>query len=1051
MLMVALFAMGNALAQRTVTGTVTDENGEPLIGTNVIAKGTSTGTVTDIDGNFSLGVPEGTETLVISYTGYANKEVEIGTQSVVNVQMELDRLLLDEVVVVAYGSQRKREITGSVATVKSDEVEKIQTSNVIQGLSGKVAGVQIINQSGQPGDDPSVRFRGIGSIGASNEPLYVVDGVPYAGNINAINPQDIESISFLKDASANALYGSRGANGVIIITTKRAKVQGLVVNVDARLGVNSRATPEYDIITDPGEYYEVYYDRLRLGYIWADSTPTVAAQKAAAELVNGPFGLGYNNYDVPDNQIIDPATGMVNPSANLLYHDDWGEEMFDNSIRKETYVSLQSKQDQLNSFLSFGYLDDEGYAINSGFQRISARTSFDFDVSEALQIGASANYANTIQDAPIQNVASNTYSNLFSWARNIAPIYPTYAYDENGDRIYNEDGSTLFDFGVLNDGIPGVRPYAGSLNAHATSVYDIDQNILDNISGRAYATINFLKDFSFTYNFAADYYGSNITAFATPIGGDAAIVNGRLTTTSNRALNIAHQQFLNWSKGFGDHTISLMAGHESSDYNFRLVRGQKTQVLVGDVPILNNATNIQYLEGFEEDYRIEGFLFRANYDFQDKLFVNASFRRDGTSVFHPDHRWGSFYGVGVAYDLGREFFADGGILSNLRLKASYGQQGNDALLYNDNRTIVGDSDNRNYYWYKTQYDVVNAGGGAPGVQFVEQGNPDLVWETSTNINAGFELGLLNNRILLNFDYFIRRVEDLLFHKPIPLSTGYEVFPENIGDMENRGVEGELVVEIVRTPDISWSVNLNATHFNNELTRLPQEFIDEGNFRLEEGRDRYAYYMREFAGVDSDNGDALWYIDVLDSEGNPSGERTTTNVYTDADEYFVGKSAIPDIFGGFGTQFTWRNLTLNLGFAYQSGGYGYDGVYSGLIPSAGDIGHNYHKDIHDTWTPESPDASLPRIDMLDDDQNNPSTLFLTDLSFLSFNDISLSYDMDFDFLSEAGIQGAQIYISGNNLMLWSKRDGYDPRLSVFGNALNEYSVMRSVSFGINVQF
>lgn len=1051
LLCVSLVAIGATLAQRTVTGTVTDEAGDPLIGANVLVKGTTAGTVTDFDGSFTLNVPEGGEVLAISYTGYANQEVDLNSTTHFEITMNVDRMLLDEVVVTAYGSQRKREITGAVTSVKSEEVEKIQTSNVVQGLSGKVPGVQIINQSGQPGDAPTVRFRGIGSVNASNNPLYVVDGVPFAGNINAIAPQDIESITFLKDASANALYGSRGANGVIVITTKKAKTEGLVVSVDARLGVNSRAVPEYDIIEDPGEFYEVWFDRIRIGYINQDSTPAQAAQIAASGLVNGPFGLGYNNYDVADDQIVDPNTGMLNPNANLLYHDDWLEEMFDNSIRKETYVSLQSKQNNVNSFLSFGYLDDEGYAVNSGFERVSGRASFTFDVSEALQIGASANYANTIQDAPIQNVASNTYSNLFSWARNIAPIYPAYAYDENGDRIYNDDGSTLYDFGTNDDGIPGVRPYGGSLNALATSVYDIDQNILDNLSGRAYATINFLQDFSFTYNFSADYIGSNITALATPIGGDAATVDGRLTTTSNRHLSLAHQQLLSWSKGFGDHTISLLAAHESSDFNFRLVRGQKTSVLVSDVPSLNNATNTVYLEGFEKDYRIEGFLFRANYDFREKLFVNASYRRDGSSVFHPDNRWGNFYGVGVAYDIGREFFADASVVSNLRLKVSYGQQGNDAILYEDNRTIIGDGDNRNYYAYRNQYDVVNAGGGVPGVQFVTLGNPELVWETSTNINAGFEMGLLNDRILLGADYFERSVEDLLFFRPLPPSEGRGSFPDNVGDMENKGVEGSLVVEIVRTPDITWSVNLNATHFSNEITRLPQEFIDDGLFRLEEGRNRYEYYMREYAGIDREDGSAMWFIDVLDAEGNPTGERETTTEYPDADEYFIGKTAIPDIFGGFGTHFRWRDLSLNVGFAYQSGGYGYDGVYANLLPSADDIGHNYHKDVYDTWTPENPDARLPRIDVFDDDQMNTSSLFLTDLSYLSLNDVTLSYSPNFAFFEDIGIRSAQVYVSGNNLYLFSKRDGYDPRLSIVGNAINEYSIMRSISFGVKVQF
>ena len=1053
LLLAVVLGLGYSYAQRTITGSIVDDIDEPMIGANIIVKGTTIGTVTDFEGNFQLEVPENATSLVISYTGYSTQEVAITGLSTVNVVL-LQGTLLDEVVVVGYGSMKRQQITGSVGTLKADQINDIATGNVVQGLEGKVAGVRIIQQNGQPGANPSVRFRGIGSLSASNEPLYVVDGVPFNGNINAIAPQDIESISFLKDASANALYGSRGANGVVVITTKKAdKSQPLQVTVSTKFGMNDRAVPEYDIISDPAEFYEVWFDRVRIGLINNGEDPTVAAQTAASTIVEGgEFSLGYNSYDVPNDQLIDASTGTLNPSARLRYTDDWQEELFDRSFRSETHVGLRSGSENLSSFFSLGYLDNEGYALNSGFERYSARANLEFTPGSNWTFGATINYAHTDQDAPIQNVGSSTYSNAFSWARNVAPIYPVYAYDEAGNRMFDNQGNTLYDFGTNDDGIPGVRPYGAFNNPVATSLLDIDNNLVDNLSGRVYATINFLRDFKFTYKLGVDYVGQDITALATPIGGDASNVNGRLTSTNTTELTIAHQQLLEWTKDFGVHALTVMVGHESNDLEFDLLRGQKTELLLGELPLLNNGANIQYLEGYSKTYGVEGYLSRVNYSYDNKVFVNASFRRDGSSVFHPDVRWGNFYGLGVAYDLARSnLFGEGGAINSLRLKASFGQQGNDALTFEQNQTIIGDPDNRNYFAYQNQYNVVNAGGGVPGVNFVTLGNPALVWESSTNVNAGFEGSFFNNRLVANAEYFVRKVEDLIFYKPLPVSEGRGSLPDNVGDMQNTGVELTLEGTVIQNQDFSLRLHFNGTHFTNEITALPQEFIDDGRFRLEEGRSRYEYFMREYAGVDESNGDALWFKDILDDDGNPTGEQETTNEWSEATEYFTGKDAIPDLYGGFGTTVGYKGFGLYIDFTYQIGGYGYDGLYQGLLPSAGDVGHNYHKDVLDSWTPENTTASLPRIDAIDDDQNNTSDNFLIDQSFLSLQNITLSYTPNLRFLSDIGIERASILLTANNVKLWSEREGYDPRLSVVGNAINEYSIVRSTSIGINLTF
>jgi len=1036
--------------EKTITGNVTDDSG-PLPGVSIIIKGTTTGTETDFDGNYSIKTKVG-DILVFSFVGMLTKEEKVGSASIINVTLESGNVL-EEVVVVAYGTQKKEEITGSVTTLKTKELADIPTASVVQGLVGKVSGVQIINQSGAPGADPTVRFRGIGSINSSSAPLYVVDGVVFNGNLNSINPQDIEAMTFLKDASANALYGSRGANGVIIITTKKGASEKLEVTIDSKIGFNSRAVPEYDIITGAGKYYEAVFDRVRLDLINEGATSADAAQAAAANIVTNPdFPIGYNNYDVAEGNIIDPLTGRVNPNANLLYQDSWQDESYKTGVRRENYMSLRFRNDKSSTFFSIGNLNDEGIVINSGFERTTARLSSEYKPKEWLKVSGSMNYAHTLSDNPLNRFTSGNVSNIAGWARGTAPIYPVFSRDANGNIITDSNGNRIFDFGTGDFGAVGTRPsFKSASNPVATSLLDIDDNVSDNFSGRVSTSFKFLKDFEFTYNLSVDVTNANITQFATPIGGDAAQFNGRITTRSNRGVTTANQQLLNWNKSFGKHNFSALLGHESNNYNFRLLAGQVTETVIDGLAVLNNGVNIQFLTGYEKDYTVEGYLSRLTYNFDNKYFLNASFRRDGTSVFSPDNRWGNFYGIGGAWSVNKEDFFDVPWISSLRLKASYGQQGNDAILYEDVRTIVGDQDNRNYYAYTDQFDIVNAGGNIPGITFFQLGNQDLVWETSTNINAGLEFGLFQNRITVNAEYFVREVEDLLFFEPLAQNDGVGTKPANVGDMENKGIEIEIGADIVRNNDFLWSFSVNGTHYKNEITRLPEEFIDNGRFRFVEGRSRYDYFIREFAGVDEANGDGLWFTDVLDANGNPTGQRETTNDRVAATEYFVGKSAIPDVYGGFSTNFSYKNFSLGVAFAYQIGGYGYDGIYQNLLgtTSAGD---NFHNDVFDSWTPENTTASIPRLDINDVNQAGASSFFLVDASYLNLQNVTFTYNFNKKLLDRLGITGAKIYATGNNLQLWSKaRQGYDPRLSITGNAINEFGLARTTSLGLTLNF
>ncbi len=1053
-LLLAIFAIGlsSLFAQtKEISGTVTSaDDGSSIPGVSVVVKGTTLGTVTDLDGEFNLKVPEDAQTLIFSFVGMQTQEAEIGNSNVVDVSLLPDVIGVDEVIVVAYGQQKRSEVTGSVATVRSEKLEKIQASNVLKGLDGEISGVQIIHDNGQPGEAPVIRIRGIGSISGSSNPLYVVDGVPFNGNITSIDPMDIANISVLKDASANALYGHRGANGVIIITTKKGKRDGFEITVDVNRGVTTRGVQEYDIMKDASEYYEFSYLASRNSLFNGGETLEDASASAAKNLITDVDGLGYqlgyNSYNVPDDQVIDPATGKVNPSAKLIYNEDWDDFLYDAATKTKAYINLSGGTDNSAYFMSIGYDDNEGYAVNSGFDRFSTRFSIDQSVTDFLEIGANINYSRTEQDAPIENFGSGTYANLFNWSRIVAPIYPVRAYDASGNLITNADGSEIYDFGDKSNGVPWIRTLGGTQNPYATTLLNIENHVYENVSARFYGKIHFLKDFTFTYNGSVDMRDGTTTRFATPVGGDAKNAGGRGRATDRKEFTTTHQQLLDWNKSLGLHNFSVLLGHEASEYEYRYFFAHKSNFLLADQYILDGASKIEAVDNYERNYNVEGFFSRLTYDYDNKYVVNLSFRRDGSSVFHPDNRWGNFWGAGVAWNISKEDFMKGlSFVNNLKLKASFGQQGNDIVYYPESNPAV-----RNYYAYRDQYEVVS-NNDELGLALAYLGNKDLTWETSDNMNIGFESVLFNSRLALNVDFFKREITDLLYNRPLPVSTGAQSIPENIGDMENRGIEIETTGTLVKNNDLTWNLTITGTHYKNEITKLPQESIDDGRFELEVGRSRYDYYRREFAGVDPENGDALFYKDVVDDDGNPTGERETTNEYSEADEYFLDKTSIPDLYGGFSTSLDYKGFDLEIGFSYQLGGYGYDATYFNLF-DASQSGQNYAREAAtDTWTPENKNAKYPRIDQGHDDFYYGSSMFLTDASYLSLRKINLGYTFSNPRILGQDIKSVRIYANADNIWLWSKRQGYDPRLSVTGLSQNEYSIMRTVTVGVNVKF
>ena len=1028
---VCSLVFASAIEAKTVKGTVLDAStGEPLIGATIMADGTNNGVATDLEGRFSFNVPDNVKNILVSYVGYDAKVVPAAAN--VKVELEKANTQLDDVIVVAYGTAKKSSFTGSAAVVSGEKIAKMQTSNVSKSLEGAMSGVQISQSSGQPGSSADIYVRGIGSISANKKALIVVDGVPYEGSLNQIAPGDIESMTVLKDAAANSLYGARGSNGVVLITTKKGHSGKVKVTFENRTGFNTRGVPGYDVLENPQEYYELYWEAMRNDAVSTGKSYLEAGQYATNNLVKK-LG-GYNNYDVADNELVDPITGRLNPNAKLLYHDNWLDEAFRTGFRQENSIALSGGNDKTQYYTSLGFLMDDSYTVKSNMQRINARVKVDHEVNSWFKAGFNMAYSNIKRNTP--NVGGDNYSSIFMFGQNVAPIYPVYMYDENGERVYDAQGNVRYDYGVEM----GKRPYGANAHPIAQQLNDIYEENSDVINAKAYAEFSFLKDFKLTVNASIDNFNTRYVDFQTPIGGDAANVNGRGTTEMTRYFVLNANQLLNWNRTFADkHTVEVLLGHETKNDRSQNVWARKENFLVPDNPELGNAAKLSDASSASAEYSLEGYFGQLRYDFDDKYYFSTSYRLDASSRFHPDNRWGSFWSVGASWRINKEaFMADATWINDLKFKASYGTQGNDGLTNNKP--------------YLDQYQVV-PNGGEIGINYIFRGNKEITWEKSKNFNTGFEFKFWN-RLSGSIEYFNKDTYDLLYAKPLPPSAGVpSSIYENTMSMRNQGVELELGYDIFKQKDFKWSINLNATHYKNKLLELPadrpQDGWATGNYFRKIGAPLYNYYDYMFAGVDTATGDAMYWADDKDENGEVIGKKKVVGT-SNATRYELGKSPIPDLYGGFSTNVELYGFDLALSFAYQIGGYVYDSQYSSLMGS-GKAGTNWHKDIFNRWTPENSETDVPRIQEGNLDQSVSGDYTLTKASYLSLRNVTLGYTFPKQLLSKAKIERLRLYVVGDNMFLLSARKGFDPRQSFTGDTGYNYSAVRTVSFGINLEF
>jgi len=1029
-----------AFAQNmTVTGNVTDsQTGEPVPFASLMEKGTANGVNTDVNGHYSISVPMNA-VLVFSSIGYEDITVEVQGKSVINVQLAPDAMAHDETIVVAYGVQKKSSFVGAATQVSGEKLERMQTTNISKSLEGAVAGLQTASSSGTPGSSSSIIIRGLGSISASQSPLIVVDGVPYEGSLNSIPAQDIESLTVLKDAAANSMYGARGSNGVIIITTKRGAADRVHVTFDAKVGVNSRAVPAYDVITDPGQYYEMAWESLRNAAYYRDASPLTLAQAnmyASAALIPN---LNYNTYKgVADNELIDPATGKLNPLAtDLKWTDNWNKDVFQNGLRQEYSLSASGGSDKTQAYFSASYLKDGGYVPMSGFTRLAVRGKVDHQVTKWLKAGINISYSNTNQQQYGGAASGSSYNNLFFFGQNIAPIYPIYQYDlATGERLYGAKGEDLYDWGEL-------RAFGQLSNPYGQLMTSLSETISDNMSSRGYLDIQILKDLKFSANVAFDVFNQKGDFYTTPAGGDAANVNGRGEQSTSRYTALNANQLLTYYPTWGDHALNILLGHETkSDTSYGL-SGHMTNVVDPTVSDFSNFITYQGLDSSTTEYFLQGFFGRAEYSYANKYTVSGSYRMDASSRFHPDRRWGSFWAVGASWNIKQEsFLANAGAVDYLRIKASYGTQGNDNVGY----TKV----------YEDLYTIARVDGEA-SVTKVFRAAPEVTWEKSNNFNVGFESKFFN-RLSVNADFFIKETKDMIYSKPLAPSAGSPASQlVNDIDMKNTGVEFELSLDIIKKRNLVWNVGINGTHYKNELTKLPSDKTDptrypdgyqSGSYWRKLGGSLYDFYLYEWAGVDDETGLPLYNK----YEKDENGVETVTQVNSSAEATLrqTGKSALPKFYGGFTTSLSTYGFDFSAAFAYQIGGYTMDSNYQSLM-GAGRIGTNWHKDAFDRWTPQNKDSEIPRLQNAYQEASSTSTRWLTDASYISLRNLTVGYTFPERIAKKISMQSLRIFVTGDNLWYLSRRKGLDVRQSFSGATGFTYSALRTVSGGLTVTF
>lgn len=1032
----------------TITGKVTDKSdGQAIPGVSVVVKGTTVGTVTIPDGTYSLEVPSDATTLIFSFVGMVTQEVLISGNTTINIELLSDDVEVGEVMVVAYGTAKKESFTGSAEVVAAEKLEKRVAANVSKAIDGQVAGVQTTSGSGQPGSGANIRIRGFGSINSSNAPLYVVDGVPYDGNLNAISNSDIETVTILKDASAGALYGSRGANGVVLITTKKGSEGTTSVELKVSRGFANRAIKPYNTLNSQ-QYIETVFQGYKNQLIFQDNiAPELAGQMAIEEMVsnNGVFGDNeqYNFYNMPVANLIDPVTGRVDPSAQLAFESDWLDEITnDNAVREEYQILVNGGTEKTRMFSSFAYLNEDGLLKNTNFKRFSGRVGAEVDAKNWFKYGGTLNFAQTNSD--YLSADGSTSSNVWYSAQFMAPIYPVYMRERTGGLILSETGEKQFDYGLHRPS--GADP---NFNSVATLYEDQSKEKYDNLSGRFH--VDFLGDgihksingLSIVTNLGFDYVNANRHIYNNPDFGNAAAAKGRLYKYNERTFAYTWNQLVRYEKDFDLHNLKVLLGHENYAYKYNYFFGSKSGFPFPGIVELAPGTTTTDLTSYEDNYAIESYFTNVSYDFKDKYYLSASFRADASSRFHEDHRWGNFWSIGASWRISEEAFMAGvEQVNNLKLRMSYGLQGN------DNISTATES---NYYAWQSLYDLDWPNASLGGAVLSSLGNEKIKWEENLNFNIAIDARIFNTASF-TLEYYNRKTIDMLMEKPMPLSTGFENYWANVGEMLNRGFEFTTTVDLLKTTNFTWIANANLATIYNEILKLDgdNDQIINGIRINRVGEELNSLWLAKSAGVDPTNGAQLYEAFETDENGNKT-YYITDKKNEAVNSSRISGSRIPDFYGSFGSEFRFlKNFDASFLTTFSVGGYVYDYVYLNLMNPIY-IGANYHDNVQRAWKEPGDITDIPRIENGTGFARAQTDADLVDASYFAIKNITLGYTFNQSLTERIGLKDVRFYLTLDNVALFSYLDGMDPQYNFSGSTDFVYAPVRTTLLGVNVKF
>lgn len=1020
---------------RKISGIVSDVSG-PIPNVNILVRGSKKAVQSNIDGKYIIQAKTG-DVLVFSYMGMKEISVTIAASDIANVKMKEDGKDLEEVIVVAYGKQKLKSIVGSVGIVSSDVLEKQQNVNVLNALQGSVAGVNIISSGGMPGENPTIRIRGIGSINASAEPLIVLDGAPFSGDVNSISSDQIESMTVLKDASSTALYGSRGANGVILINTKRGKLNAVPkVSFTTTTGFADSAVPLQKLVSSDN-YMKLTWEAMKNSNQYINKqNPTTAALNASNGLISR---LGYNPYTVANP--VDATGNLI--TTDKKWDTDWASLMLNSAaVRQENTLSVSGGSDNTRYFFSANYLSQEGNVVTSKFERTTTRLSLDSKVNNWFKVGVTMFYSTSNQNFP--NQSGTAFQSAVQWIYTIPSIYPLYRRDNMGDAVLDGNGQKVFDYGSTPGQLVNAnRPQLLNENAYG-SLYNYKIKYKrDNYTANAYLEFTLAKDLTFKTNLAYEKYLYNYFNYASNEVGYAASVGGRVSqerdiTTSTNLINS-----LIYKKSFGDHNFSADLIQEA--YKFQIdALGASGEGFLPGVEVLDGSTTPASVTGSTLEDRISSYLGRLAYNYKEKYFIEGTYRRDGSSRFDSAVRWGNFYSVGASWLISREnFLKDNSIISDLKLRGSYGELGNNQTLDNN--------DNPNYFPYKQLFGTGYNELDNTGVVLGSAVDPLLTWEKTASTDIGVDFGFFKNRLTGTIDYYNKKSIDLIYTKPLPGSTGNTGVTTNVGSLRNYGWEFSLNSKNIISRDFDWTSGLNLSIDKNEITALTQASYINGTKRWEVGKSLYDFYLQDWAGVDPETGYGMWYKDVIDADGKTTGERAKTKVYSEATRYYADKSSLPDFVGGFINYIRYKNVDLNFLFNFSFGSYLYDSTYASLMEGFKSPGRASSQNIESRWQNPGDITNVPVLLTSNNDFNSQSTRFLFKNDYVRLKALNLGYNFPQSVLDRTSLSKVRLYFQGDNLLTFQSHKGLDPEQNFSGTTNSRSYNLRVFSFGVNLEF